>query len=540
MYACPNCGGELKFDIESQKLKCSYCQTLVDPYSFQDVRGAKERSSGDGSLMDDEFEVTQFVCPQCGASMISQDNTAAAFCSFCGASTVLKSRVSREKKPDAIIPFKKTKKDCMDSFQNLMRHSLFAPKELRDPSCVDSFRGIYMPYWVYDVKYRGDFTVHGIQTTRDGNYDVTSHYNLTGKIDADYQGITHDASKNFSDDISESIAPYNVREMKVFNASFLSGFYADTADVQPKVYEQDVEELTNTICNQAFLDVPQFKSYSLKTELNEKSTPFRGGTPESHYSLFPVWFMSYRKNDRVGYVTVNGQTGKAAADIPIDFTKYTLGSLLLAVPLFFILNFFLSITAKSALILSALFALLTLIISFVEYGKIKGHEAGLHDRGLHNDTSDNGRKNVFVDRLPRIKSSKNRGKHFSGKSFLYVLYFFLLIASSGGGLIALMTLAGVILLGAGICKLIDFDFDFSPKPKFPTRSYGFAGSLIALITALAILIRNPVSDYFYYIGAMVSAAAIFITMIEIIKNYNLLSTRELPQFHRRGCDDRAK
>ncbi len=33
MYECPNCGGNLKFDISSQLLKYDYCQTTKDPYS---------------------------------------------------------------------------------------------------------------------------------------------------------------------------------------------------------------------------------------------------------------------------------------------------------------------------------------------------------------------------------------------------------------------------------------------------------------------------------------------------------------------------
>lgn len=31
----------------------------------------------------------------------------------------------------------------------------FAPKELKDPRNVDNFRGIYMPYWVYNITHEG-------------------------------------------------------------------------------------------------------------------------------------------------------------------------------------------------------------------------------------------------------------------------------------------------------------------------------------------------------------------------------------------------
>ena len=85
MYQCPTCGGGVRFDIASQKLRCDHCQYTYEPESFS-THGAAEEEN--------EFSTTRFLCPQCGAEIIGDDNTAAAFCSFCGASTILESRIS--------------------------------------------------------------------------------------------------------------------------------------------------------------------------------------------------------------------------------------------------------------------------------------------------------------------------------------------------------------------------------------------------------------------------------------------------------------
>lgn len=79
-------------------------------------------------------------------------------------------------------------------------------------------------------------------------------------------------------------------------------------------------------------------------------------------AMFPVWFLSYRKGDRVAYAVVNGQTGKAAADLPVDRRKYIIGSLLLAVPLFALLNLRFTITPAVALILSALLSFVCILL----------------------------------------------------------------------------------------------------------------------------------------------------------------------------------
>ena len=58
-----------------------------------------------------------------------------------------------------------------------------------------------------------------------------------------YKGVSYDASSSFDDSLSEAIAPYDVKNMKAFTPSFLSGFYADTADVASDVYRTEARNI---------------------------------------------------------------------------------------------------------------------------------------------------------------------------------------------------------------------------------------------------------------------------------------------------------
>ncbi len=60
----------------------------------------------------------------------------------------------------------------------------------------------------------------------------------------------------------------------------------------------------------------------------------------------------------------------------------------------------------------------------------------------------------------------------------------------------------------------------------------FGGMILAVI----ILMWNPVSDWFYYMGAFVCMGLVLWAILDIIKQHNLLTTRRLPQFNRRGGD----
>ncbi len=86
--------------------------------------------------------------------------------------------------------------------------------------------------------------------------------------------------------------------------------------------------------NFIYPETEHYMSYALNTECKEAAS-----------AMLPVWFLSYRNKDRVAYATVNGQTGKVAADIPVDRRKFLLGSFLLAIPVFLLLNLFLYHTA---------------------------------------------------------------------------------------------------------------------------------------------------------------------------------------------------
>ena len=334
MYNCPNCAGNLVFDIESQKLKCEYCSTLLDPYEYQKSQDAEES---------DMFGVTVYTCPQCGGEIMTTNVTAAGFCTYCGASTILDSRMRDEKRPAHIIPFTRTKEDCRKSYSSLVRRALFAPREFRDPEFLDRFRGIYIPYWVYNYDFSGDLHLKGSKTYRRGDYKITDHYSLSGEVDARYHGLTYDASSSFDDTVAAAIAPFEAAKMQPFTPSILCGFYADAPDVGNEVYREPVLNSISQDSIERLSGVPEYRSSGadmpsadeFKNQLRGSSMNLSSEEPVCAY--LPVWFLTYRKDDRVAYAVMNGSTGKITADLPVDKKKYILGSILLAVPIFAVL-----------------------------------------------------------------------------------------------------------------------------------------------------------------------------------------------------------
>ena len=556
MYQCPNCGGRLVFDIPSQSMLCEHCSTNYNPYNLGEGNSAEEST---------EYDVTVFKCPQCGGEIMSTDNTIANFCSFCGASTVLESRISKQLRPGYIIPFSKNKQDCKNEYKKMMKRAWFAPKELKDEKYIDGFRGIYMPYWAYHVTQKGPVVLKGEKSTRHGDYIYTDHYDIKGDMDCQYKGISFDASSSFDDNISEAIAPFDVKNMAGFTPAFLSGFYADTADVGCDVYMNDALDMAGEETYDYVKHNIPLGGVSLHESESTINSKCNSKIETIDRTLYPVWFLSYRNRDRVAYATVNGQTGKVSADLPVSVGRYFAGSALLAVPIFILLNMFFTLRPKVTLNVAAVIALITIILYVFELGKIKRRDQKLDDRGSWEESklcnrkygkdakADNnnlaqqmadGRNNARINRINKDKKDRNSSLLkavvifaifiFAVPNFMFVLSIFDMFFSSGFSFFisAACFVAGVVVT-------------ITSKKTYKEVSGGKAvpgsfGALVAMGISTVILIINPVSDLYYYGAVIFVLIALMFTLVELIKYYNVLATRRLPQFDNyKGGNDNA-
>ena len=526
MYQCPNCSGNMKFYIPSQMLRCDYCSTEMDPYAFHKESDAEESN---------DFEVTVFTCPQCAGELMSTEHEATAFCSFCGASNILISRISSEKRPSYIIPFQRTKEDCKKSFNKMMKKALYTPNELRKVDNIDGFRGIYMPYWFYNISQKGPSRVKATQSHRSGDYIITDHYNLDFYVDSEYDHISFDSSSSFADNLSTAIAPFDVRKAKPFTPAFLSGFYADTADVIPEVYQEDASHIAANATYKQLKKTPAFRGYDIKEvgDASQKARLFNTYCTSVERAMLPVWFLSYRQGDRVAYAAVNGQTGKIAADLPVDPKKYLFGSLLTTIPLFLLLNMFFTLTPTATLLWSIFFAILTLILYMIELIQIKRKDNDEDDKGMMSQKtsySPNTAKKPLIPPTMLIILGVTAFCFcfFTLPSFISMIDINTIDISSFGVVPIVVSVVFGFIIGHNVKQL-----------KVTRKHYGFIGASISLFISTFILTMKPVWDYIYYVGAIVSIVAIFFSIYDLIYYYNILATRKLPQFNRTGGDDRA-
>ena len=106
MNKCPAFGGELIYLPEVGKVYCEYCRSYFEPGGFvTKERYASERKTTEGKI---------YACHECGASLLTFDETAVTFCSYCGSQSMIEHKMVKINNPDYIIPFKVTKEECIE------------------------------------------------------------------------------------------------------------------------------------------------------------------------------------------------------------------------------------------------------------------------------------------------------------------------------------------------------------------------------------------------------------------------------------------
>lgn len=375
MISCPGCGQGMRFDPKIQMMYCDYCETKLEPDL---VKVGTTASGNDEPLI---IESKLFACPQCGGEILSDQDTAVTFCSFCGMSVELQGRTVQMLAPSRIIPFKCVKDTCAKSYAKFIKKAIFAPSYLREETQLQKLRGIYMPYWTYAFEINDMVTYEGTTSHRSGDYIITDHYLLTATPIGSYDGISYDASSSFSDEISQAIGPFNIRDSKSFSVAYIAGFYADTADVDAFIYEDDARSVIAKDIDSKIRKIPDFAKYSMSSGTGQIGSKL--GVKAEEMAYFPVYFLANRhKNGLVSYAVINGQTGKVAADVPIDYKKYIIGSIILALPIMGILDLFLVLRPDALTMVAIVFAIISLLISNSELNLLYTRNLNLNDRGL--------------------------------------------------------------------------------------------------------------------------------------------------------------
>ena len=323
---CPGCGAPIHFKPELGKFKCDYCDGEYTAEQLKDMDKLKEEEiketekSKDKKSSDNYSSYVNYNCPDCGAEIITDENTAATFCVYCGNTSIIKNRLSGEFAPSKIIPFKIEKKKAIEAFKGLRKERPLTPKMFTSEKNIEKIQGVYIPFWLYDVNVSGTVEAKATKvsswTKGNTHYTKTDYYKVVRSGDMSYNRVPVDGSTRFNNDMMNSIEPFDYGKLIDYNHAYLSGFLAEKYDVSSDDAFKDAKTRTLNSTREQMLS--SMVGYSSKTVTsNNLDSTIR----KTEYVLLPVWMVNVKYNNEFYLFAMNGESGKFIGNIPIDKKK---------------------------------------------------------------------------------------------------------------------------------------------------------------------------------------------------------------------------
>ena len=326
-FKCPRCGGKLEFDAATQKMLCPYCDSSFDPADVgvekpgtpPETADADAKWDHDSKQLDaqEAESLKTYVCRSCGGEIISDENTAATACPFCGNPVVLSGRVSGLLRPDLVLPFKTTKKQAIAEMKKFVKSKRFTPRLFADENHLSEIKGIYVPFWLFDSAVSADvwYDATTVRHWSDSsyNYTETSYYDVfrTGRMR--FAQIPVDGSKKMPDDLMDSLEPFFFDDAVDFNTAYLSGFFADKYDVPMAESMPRANERTRNSAREALR-----KSVSGYATVSPKREEIAIRPGKAQYALLPVWLLNTQYRGETYTFAMNGQTGRFIGNLPVS------------------------------------------------------------------------------------------------------------------------------------------------------------------------------------------------------------------------------
>ena len=312
-YKCPGCAGNLFYNTDLRKLSCKFCGSDYNP-DVLDILEAFDKSEhteeNDAAEDDGKHEI---VCGSCGATVITDENTASAICCFCGSPALSPRRLTKEFKPDYIIPFKVTKDKARELFLKWASENKYIPDDFTSEENINKLTGLYVPFWLVDCKCSADF--YGTGYVNEGSNRAV--FALDRQVEFYVKRVPFDGSREISNRLMAAVEPFDYSEMVEYKDSYLPGFYAERYNQTPLELSEGVSNRMRNYAEETIkvLSCGQYDEVTF-------NTGFSNATEFKHsYALLPVWFMNYNYEGINYGFAINGQTGEACGDLPYSPRK---------------------------------------------------------------------------------------------------------------------------------------------------------------------------------------------------------------------------
>ncbi len=338
--ACPECGGDLRWNAVRQALVCPYCGTVA-PWApgvagesrasaELDLAHALATTSDDARGYGDGRREVQ--CQSCRAISVFVDGRVADRCEFCGSPAIVPHESLRDAvTPQSVLPFRVSDGQVRESIRRWYGSRWFAPNRLKKAALTDTLRGVYLPYWTFDAHVQASWTAeagHHYYTTesysqngqtRTRQVQHTRWEPASGSLEHFFDDTLVPGTKGVHANLLEQVEPFpTITDLKPYSPEFVRGWTVERYQVDLRQASQtgrtEMDAALRELCAK---QVPGDTYRDLQVDATYDAPTFK-------HVLVPVWLLSYTYGRRSFQVLANGYSGSLAGERPYSPIKIAL------------------------------------------------------------------------------------------------------------------------------------------------------------------------------------------------------------------------
>jgi len=342
-FPCPECGSEMRFDPEANKLKCPYCSHEQD-FDGEGQSGLANTELDFKAALANELppeemeEIRATDCSNCGAQVEFEGDSYSKECPFCASPIVLEPRTSKQIKPKGVMPFVLSEDKAREAMNTWLGKLWFAPSDLQEYARKGrKMQGMYVPYWTYDAQSESDYagqrgtyyyvteryttTENGKTVSKTRQVRKTRWHRVSGHVSKWFDDILVLASKALPKRFTDKLAPWDLGALVDYNPNYIAGYSAEayTVDLAEGFTEAEA------IIEREIRALVKRDIGGDEQRINALNTTLSALTFK--HVLLPVWLAAYKYQGKSYRFVVNGQTGKVKGERPWSKIKIALAVL---------------------------------------------------------------------------------------------------------------------------------------------------------------------------------------------------------------------
>jgi hypothetical protein len=322
VFTCPGCGGRQYFDPDLSGLVCESCRRLEPLGGFarspaeNRLDAATLRGAGNWSLVDGEG-----ACRGCGATFTLAAGDTTLTCPFCQSTQVLTRPATPGLiNPTAIIPFALQAEAARQALRQWLERVPLTPDRLTLlPDKYIQLTPVYLPFWVFKGRARVRCQVyrysdHTYSDKERVVVDKSEWPNITAWFEYATDSLWLYAGCSVPPAWMSRLLPMQRWGLLAYRPELLAGWQAEMyqlalQDAAVEAHKRLRDQATRRAWRKLVIYDPQaFLADDVSVEKDSYQL-----------ALAPLWVGSYQYQGSTYPAWVNGQTGKVAAQTPVDW-----------------------------------------------------------------------------------------------------------------------------------------------------------------------------------------------------------------------------